>query len=102
MTMTLTRRTKGDTAYPPTITCLANGVGVPLTDLTVTVRMEYGAATKTPAHTLLDQLTHPGELVLALEAEDVDTVGHWAIKVLVVLPDGTRATFRGVFLPIIA
>lgn len=102
MTMTLTRRTKGDTAYPPTLTCLANRLPVDLTGSTVTVRMEAGAVTKTPAHILLDQTTLPGKLVLAFEAEDVDTEGHWAIKVLVVLPDGTRATFRGVFLPIIA
>jgi hypothetical protein len=98
---TLKPRTKGDTAYPPTITCLADGAPVDLTGMTVTLRMEAGNLTKHPAHTLSNQSTHKGQLVPIFIDEDVDTTGLWAIRVHAVLADGTIATFRGIFLPIV-
>ena len=94
-------RTKGDTAYPPTLTCIADGAPVDLTGTTVTLLMEAGDVTKHPANTVSNQSTHKGQLVPTFVAEDVDTIGLWVIKVHAVLADGTIATFRGVLLPIV-
>jgi hypothetical protein len=95
-------RTKGDTAFPPVLTCLADDAPVDLSVMeSVVLRMEAGAETKHPAHTLSNQVTHKGELVPAFADEDVDTIGDWILKVLTVLPDGTRATFRGAVMQIV-
>ena len=94
-------RTKGDTAYPPILTCLADDEPVNLSGSTVTLRMEAGDTVKTPSFTLSDQVTNRGELVPDFAPGDVDTVGNWALLVLVVFPNGMRATFRGPYLPII-
>lgn len=94
-------RTKGDTAFPPTFTCLADGDPVDLTGATVTLRLIQDDVTKQPAITLSNQSTHRGQLVPTFVDDDVDTVGNWEALVLAVFADGTRATFRGAYLPII-
>jgi hypothetical protein len=99
--MLLEPRTAGDTAFPPTFTCLADGAGVDLTGSTVTLELHFGTTVKTPAITVLNQGTSPGKLQPNFAPEDVDMPGNWEALVHVVGTDGLRATFRGVYVPIV-
>lgn len=98
---TLKKRTKGDTAFPPVLTCIAAGEPVNLNAMTVTLEMHAGEELKTPDIVVSDQLTNRGELVPDFAADDVDTIGTWELEVITIDGDGKRATFRGVFLPIV-
>ncbi len=92
----MTPRKLGDTANAPVFTCKAGGLPAVLAgaESVQLVMTHPKGATKEPVTTVLETgSTNVGKVRPEFAPTDVDTVGNWAVKIVVTYAGGQVQTF---------